>query len=105
MRKTTTLAAIAIAALTLPFAASAQSIAQKTEGGTEGSGMKQSVEQPQRVKKTPEQKAAAKADRKQVRTTAQGGAPMTDGSTLKQTQEQPPKAKKAAETKKTPETK
>ena len=95
MRRTPTLVAIAIAAIALPFAAIAQAPA-KAEGGTEGSGMKPSTEQPKFVKKTTDQKAAAKSERKAVRAKSEGGAPMTDGSTVKPSQEQPARAKKAS---------
>jgi len=98
MRRTLNLAAIAIAAFCLPFAALAQAPA-KAEGGTEGSGIKPTTEQPRFEKLSPEHKAVHKAERQAVRKTAQGGPAMTDGSVATPAQEQPALAKKTPEQK------
>ena len=99
MRRIVTLAAIAVAAVSLPLATVVAQTTVKAEGGTEGTGVKQSAEQPKFVKKTLEQKAANKAERKAVSATSQGGAPMSDASVAK------PSAEHAVYVKKTPEQK
>lgn len=78
MRRIPTLAAIGLAAVSLPLAAIAQTTV-RAEGGTEGTGIKPTTEQLRFEKLSPEHKAVHKAERQAVRKTAQGGPAMTDG--------------------------